>query len=273
MEFLACPHRVSGVPSGRFWRTIHAHGGHIGDVPAGPVVTCPCDRRQGKQDACRVGKSRHKSAGVEEEETMLYRPVRRSPYGRALLSRRLVTELARRPARAFAEQLPMMTQPMPRGGVRLLVMCPRCDRCVAHLYNVLDLRERWMCRHCWRLSYPSEYLGRCPETDPPASRPCASSARRARSPAVRQRRERRAEEAQVQARRDARATYAYVARISRALAQAVRWRAERSVGAGPGAAGLMRTAFSDTFPRRLGADLACPTCDAASCCIRNAATR
>jgi hypothetical protein len=133
---------------------------------------------------------------------MLCRPVRRRPYGRALLSRRLVTEMARRPARAFIGQLPMVTRPMPRGGMRLLVWCPRCDRRVAHLYNVLTLDVRWMCRHCWRLGYPSEYLGRCPEADPARIQALLASARRARSPAVRGRREARA--AQAQARRAAR---------------------------------------------------------------------
>jgi hypothetical protein len=152
----------------------------------------------------------------------MYRPIRRRPYGRALLSRRLVTEMARRPARAFAGQLPTVTRPMPRGGVRLLVCCPRCDRRVAHLYNVRDLGARWMCRHCWRLHYPSEYLGRCPEADPARIEALLASARRARTPAVCARREQRAEVAQAQAWRDAREERLQVRSLCRALAQAVR---------------------------------------------------
>jgi hypothetical protein len=43
--FLACPHHVSSVPSGCFWRITDAYSGRIGDVPAGPVEACPRDRR------------------------------------------------------------------------------------------------------------------------------------------------------------------------------------------------------------------------------------
>jgi hypothetical protein len=85
---------------------------------------------------------------------------------------------------------------------------------------VLTLDMRWMCSHCWRVSYPSEYLGRCPEAAPARIEALLASARRARSPAVRKRREERA--AQAQALRDAHEARLQVAGLCRDLAQAVR---------------------------------------------------
>lgn len=58
---------------------------------------------------------------------------------------------------------------MPRGGVRYLLVCPRCARRAARLYERYHpslRRFETACRRCWGLRYRSQYEGRRPEAHP-----------------------------------------------------------------------------------------------------------
>jgi len=63
----------------------------------------------------------------------------------------------------------LVSAPMPRGGFRWLIICPRCQKPATRLY------ERWhpgfrtwiaACRMCWGLRYQSQYAGRRLEAHP-----------------------------------------------------------------------------------------------------------
>ena len=86
--------------------------------------------------------------------------------------------------------------PMPRGGYRRLVRCPACERWVLRLYSPEAYgpgygASQWRCRHCWHLHYPSEYTGRRPTASRERMAALVDSARKARTPAARERREQR----------------------------------------------------------------------------------
>lgn len=73
---------------------------------------------------------------------------------------------ARYPSTAGYE---LVTVRMPRGGVRHLIVCPRCSTRSAKLYERYHhFLGRWeiACRRCWGLRYRSQYDGRCPEAHP-----------------------------------------------------------------------------------------------------------
>lgn len=58
---------------------------------------------------------------------------------------------------------------MPRGGVRYLLICPRCKGHVTRLYGRYHPFFRCLmhaCRRCWGLRYQSQYAGRHPEAHP-----------------------------------------------------------------------------------------------------------
>ena len=59
--------------------------------------------------------------------------------------------------------------PMPRGGVRHLLVCPRCQGSTQWLYGVDHPAYRciiYACRACWGLRYQSQYTGRRLEAHP-----------------------------------------------------------------------------------------------------------
>jgi hypothetical protein len=116
----------------------------------------------------------------------VYQPTTpRQPYGRRAFSRPLVEELPhwvsiRFPVEVPAADVPMVAGgahrvavPMPHGGVRWLLECPRCQRHVSRLYYRADLWDSapfnhcgWrpgLCRTCWGFRYASQYTGRRPE--------------------------------------------------------------------------------------------------------------
>ncbi|HEU5343155.1 MAG TPA: hypothetical protein VFU60_02315 [Ktedonobacterales bacterium] len=67
---------------------------------------------------------------------------------------------------AICEQVAV---PMPRGGVRHLLICPRCQGRTQWLYGVdhpMFRRVVYGCRVCWGLRYQSQYAGRRLEAHP-----------------------------------------------------------------------------------------------------------
>jgi hypothetical protein len=78
--------------------------------------------------------------------------------------------------------------PMPRGGYRMLVRCPRCGRWVLRLYipdrSGPGSRGPWWCRHCWDIRYPSQFEGRRPVAAPERMAALIESIRSARSDAT-----------------------------------------------------------------------------------------
>ncbi len=91
--------------------------------------------------------------------------------------------------------------PMPHGGVRWLLECPRCERHVDRLYYRPDLRDdpafkQWRsgcCRTCWGFRYRSQYQGRRPEAARERVHAQRQTARASRDPATRRRRLQRAD--------------------------------------------------------------------------------
>lgn len=65
--------------------------------------------------------------------------------------------------------VPVVAVPMPRGGVRYLLVCPMCQQRATRLYgryHAMYGRFTHACRQCWGLRYQSQYAGRRLEAHP-----------------------------------------------------------------------------------------------------------
>jgi hypothetical protein len=101
----------------------------------------------------------------------IYQPTcQRRAYGRYATSAALVEDAKGAAVTAqFAPWwLPRRAVPMPCGGARKLLHCPRCRRWAVQLYTVDWLRPHaiglgYACRVCLGLRYTSQYAGRRPE--------------------------------------------------------------------------------------------------------------
>jgi hypothetical protein len=91
--------------------------------------------------------------------------------------------------------------PMPHGGVRWLLECPRCGQHVNRLYYRPDLRDdpafkQWrsgLCHTCWGFRYRSQYQGRRPEAARERVEALCQTARASRDPETCRRRLQRAD--------------------------------------------------------------------------------
>jgi hypothetical protein len=102
-------------------------------------------------------------------EAGVYQPRWRQPYGRRESTGLEVDVLKRFGNVVSATTAPeslstRVAVPMPRGGVRWLLLCPQCQRLVTHLYRA-HADAPYGCRQCLGLRYWSQYEGRRPEAE------------------------------------------------------------------------------------------------------------